>query len=126
MFEKKPTTFKAQVELLRERGLQINPEDNALHYLSHISYYRLGEYWYVMQSDKEKHIFKPDSKFSDVIALYHFDRELRLLLFDVIEKIEISLRTKLIYYLSHEVDAWWFQNFDLFTDSMALVKRWLT
>nr|WP_233194552.1 Abi family protein [Aquimarina sp. I32.4] len=51
-----------------------------------------------------------------------FDRELRILLFDVIEKIEISLRTKLIYYLSHEVDPWWFQNFDLFTDSMALVK----
>lgn len=44
------------------------------------------------------------------------------LLFDVIEKIEISLRTKLIYHLSHEFDPWWFQNFELFYDSKELVK----
>ena len=90
--------------------------------MSHISYYRLGEYWHSMQYDKERHLFKENSRFSNVIALYSFDRELRILLFDVIEKLEISLRTKLIYHLSHEVDPWWFQNFDLFTDSMALVK----
>ena len=48
-----------------------------------------------MQSDKALHLFKPNSKFEDVIALYNFDRELRILLFDAIEKIEISLRTKL-------------------------------
>lgn len=75
-----------------------------------------------MQEDKENHVFKPNSTFSNVIALYCFDRELRSLLFDVIEKLEISLRTKLIYHLSHEYDPWWFQNFEIFTDSRALVK----
>jgi abortive infection bacteriophage resistance protein len=122
MFKKDPTTIEEQIKLLKDRGLNISPEDNAEHYLSHISYYRLGEYWHSMQYDKERHLFKENSVFSDVIALYSFDRELRILLFDVIEKLEISLRTKLIYHLSHEVDPWWFQNFDLFTDSMALVK----
>ncbi|GAA4273729.1 Abi family protein [Aquimarina gracilis] len=122
MFKKDPTTIEEQIQKLKDRGLNITPEDNAEHYLSHISYYRLGEYWHSMQYDKEQHLFKENSRFSDVIALYNFDRELRILLFDVIEKIEISLRTKLIYHLSHEVDPWWFQNFDLFTDSMALVK----
>lgn len=122
MYEKKETTIEAQIALLKSRGLLIEPDDNAAHYLSHISYYRLGEYWHSMQSNKETHKFKPNSKFSDVIALYSFDRGLRLLLFDVIEKLEISLRTKLIYHLSHEVDPWWFQNFELFTDSKALVK----
>lgn len=122
MFDKTPTTVDQQIKLLTDRGLEITKEDNLPHLLSHISYYRLGEYWYSMQSDKEKHIFKPNSKFTDVLALYNFDNELRFLLFSVIEKIEISLRTKLIYHLSHEFDPWWFQNFDLFTDSMALVK----
>lgn len=122
MFKKDPTTIEEQIQKLKDRGLNITPEDNAEHYLSHISYYRLGEYWHSMQYDKEKHLFKENSRFSDVIALYSFDRELRILLFDVIEKIEISLRTKLIYHLSHEINPWWFQNFDLFTDSMALVK----
>lgn len=54
--------------------------------------------------------------------MYNFDRELKILLFDVIEKIEISLRTKLIYHLSLEYSPWWFQNFDLFINSKELVK----
>jgi abortive infection bacteriophage resistance protein len=122
MFEKRAFTIEQQIIQLQERGLIIEDTDNAAHYLLNISYYRLGEYWYAMQSDKENHIFKPRSKFKDVISLYNFDRELRILLFDVIEKIEISLRTKLIYYLSHEFDPWWFQDFNHFTDSKALVK----
>lgn len=122
MFSKKPLTIKQQIKQLQDRGLTIPNTKLAEKYLSNISYYRLGEYWYVMQSDKLNHVFKPHSHFDNVIALYNFDAELRLLLFEVIEKIEISLRTKLIYHLSHEVDPWWFQNFDLFTDSMALVK----
>ncbi|WP_084166268.1 Abi family protein [Anditalea andensis] len=44
----------------------------------HISYDRLGEYWHSMQSDKEAYIFKPNSKFSDVIVLYYFDRSSQL------------------------------------------------
>ncbi len=122
MFDKKAFTLEQQVFQLQERGLQIKYPRIAEKYLINISYYRLGEYWYVMQSDKENHIFKPNSNFMDVIALYNFDAELRLLLFDVIEKIEISLRTKLIYYLSLEFDPWWFQNFDLFDNSKELVK----
>lgn len=116
MFDKKPFTLSQQVKQLQERGLIIKYPRIAEKYLINISYYRLGEYWYVMQSNKKKHVFKPNSKFEDVIALYNFDAELRLLLFDVIEKIEISLRTKLIYYLSHEIDPWWFQNKDCFID----------
>lgn len=122
MFTKKALTVTEQVAQLQERGLLIKHPRIAEKYLLNISYYRLGEYWYVMQQDKEKHIFKPNSKFEDVIALYNFDAELRLLLFGIIEKIEISLRTKLIYYVSHEIDPWWFQNFELFIDSKALVK----
>jgi len=122
MFSKEALTIKEQIILLQERGLQIPNPKLAAKYLSNISYYRLGEYWYVMQADKVAHKFKSNSRFEDVIALYNFDAKLRLLLFDVIEKIEISLRTKLIYHLSHEIDPWWFQNFELFSDCLALVK----
>lgn len=122
MFAKNPTTFSEQIELLKSRGLKVENQEVAEFYLSHISYYRLGEYWHSMQDDKEKHTFKPGSKFSEVILLYEFDRELRILLFDIIERIEISLRTKLIYHLSHEFDPWWFQNFEIFSDSLALTK----
>jgi abortive infection bacteriophage resistance protein len=34
----------------------------------------------------KEHLFKQNSKFKDVISLYNFDAELRILLFGVIEK----------------------------------------
>jgi abortive infection bacteriophage resistance protein len=110
IYDKKTLLISEHIIQLRDRGLIISNEEFAQHYLEHISYYRLAGYWWPMQSDKINHTFKENSKFEDVIALYNFDRELRVLLFDVIEKIEISLRTKLIYHLSHEFDPWWFQN----------------
>jgi abortive infection bacteriophage resistance protein len=45
-------TIGEQIIKLQERGLIVTENDNAAHYLSHISYYRLGEYWHSMQDDK--------------------------------------------------------------------------
>jgi abortive infection bacteriophage resistance protein len=122
MFDKKPLTIQEQIDQLKKRGLVIEDFDKADHYLSQINYYRLAGYWWPMQSDKTNHIFKPQSRFSDVMALYNFDRELRLLLFDVIEKIEISLRTKLVYHLSHEFNPWWFQDTTIFENTSSLIQ----
>ena len=49
-----------------------------------------------MQSDKTTHQFKEHSKFEDVVSLYNFDRELRILLFDIIERIEIMAMGQII------------------------------
>jgi len=122
MYTKSALTIEQQIQQLKDRGLTIEDRSNAVHFLSQISYYRLAGYWWPMQADKETHVFKPNSRFSDVIALYNFDRELRILLFDMIEKIEISLRSKLIYHLSNEFDPWWFQNTTLFTNTSELIK----
>lgn len=122
MFSKRAYSIQEQIQQLQARGLEISDIDNAEHFLGHISYYRLAGYWWPMQADKQNHIFKPNSRFSDVIALYNFDRELRLLIFDVIEKIEISLRTKLIYHLSHEFNPWWFQDPNIFINTGELIK----
>ncbi len=122
MFSKQPLTISQQVELLKSRGMIIESGDNADFTLTQISYYRLAGYWWPMQSDKINHIFKPNSRFADALALYNLDHELRLLIFDAIEKIEISLRTKLIYHLSHEFDPWWFQKTELFNDIGSLIQ----
>lgn len=118
-----------QISQLKNRGLIIADETAAAHTLQNISYYRLAGYWWPMQSDKTLHIFKPNSTFENVIAIYDFDRQLRLLLFDVIERIEIGFRTKLIYHLSHEVSPWWFEDASLFrnavehTDTLILIDK---
>ncbi|HWQ25864.1 MAG TPA: Abi family protein [Chlorobaculum sp.] len=86
-----------------------------------MSYYRLAGYWWPMQSDKVEHVFKPNSRFEDVVALYSFDSELRLLVFNVIERIEIGLRTRMINHLSYEFDPWWFENPSICRDKSAFV-----
>ena len=83
-------------------------EQTTAFYLGHISYFRLKGYWWDMQTDRIKHIYAPNSYFEDVIARYNFDRQLRLILFDAIEFIEIALRTKLIYHLSQAYGGLWY------------------
>lgn len=109
-YTKPATTIQEQIALLRKRGMLISDVAEADHFLSNISYYRLAGYWWPMQADKVNHIFKAGSRFENVIALYNFDRELRILLFDVIERIEIGLRTRLIYHLANEISPWWFED----------------
>lgn len=123
MYNKPVTTVEQQLAQLQARGLQINNLQVAARFLSNISYYRLAGYWWPMQADKGTHQFKPNSRFDDVIALYNFDRELRLLIFDVIERIEVGLRTKMVYHLSHELGAWWFEDPGNFRNAVDHTKN---
>ncbi len=122
IYDKRALNIAEQLDLLQSRGLIISNPVKASQYLYNISYYRLAGYWWPLQSDKVKHTFKAGATFEMVIHLYNFDAELRLLLFGVIEKIEISLRTKLIYELSHAYGAWWFQQTELFQNVPEHIK----
>ena len=79
----------------------IDDEQLAQFYLQHLNYYRLGAYWLPYEADHARHRFKPGTRFSDVLALYVFDRELRLLLMDAIERIEVSIRAQWTYHMAH-------------------------
>ena len=51
-----------------------------------------------------------ETKFSDVVALYYLDVDLRNILMRYINRIEINFRTKLIYYVSNKYKSFpaWF------------------
>jgi abortive infection bacteriophage resistance protein len=71
-------------------------------YLQRIGYYRLSAYWYpfrkVAQQEDGSFLlgneFKADTEFKHATDLYAFDKALRLLALDAIERIEISVRTE--------------------------------
>lgn len=69
-----------------------------------------------MQKDRDHHIFMEESRFEDVISRYFFDKELRLILFDAIEAIEIALRTKMIYHLSQSFGRLFYTDKKLFVN----------
>lgn len=84
------------------------------HYLAHFNYYRLSGYWYAYRLPNNK--FKPNTYFSEIIKLYKFDKELRLLLLDAIEQIEVSIRTKLAYRLGEKYRAHALLNHHIFNN----------
>jgi abortive infection bacteriophage resistance protein len=117
-FTKPPKTFEEQVNLLIQRGMAIPDRAEAIHYLGHLNYYRLGAYWLPFEQDHTQHTFKPGTSFLDVLNLYVFDRELRLLVMDAIERIEVSIRTRWAFHLSHRYGA------HAHLDSSLFKKRW--
>lgn len=103
-----------QLLLLKERGLQVSDETAALSYLGRIGYYRLSGYWYGLriideaaskQSKQPIRLdkFQEESHFKDIVNLYIFDKNLRLLALDALERIEMALRSDIAYLLG-EVD----------------------
>lgn len=81
-----------------QRGLICTNRAEALHYLAHLNYYRPGPTG--CRSRPSTPPTLPGTRFEDVLNLYVFDRELRLLL-DAIERVEVSVRTGLAYALAH-------------------------
>jgi abortive infection bacteriophage resistance protein len=118
-YGKPALTFQQQIQLLESRGLSFTNKTAAEKYLSTISYYRLSAYMLTFQVRNDpSHTYLSNATFEKILRLYQFDRELRLLLFDAIEKIEISLRTQIIYHLSHTYGAHWYTDASLFRSSL--------
>jgi abortive infection bacteriophage resistance protein len=107
-------TIQDQIALLQSRNMSFRNIGTAPHFLANISYYRLKGYWWEMQDDFVNHHFRTGSYFEDAVDLYNFDRNFRLIVFNGIERIEIALRTKLIYHLSLSYGSEWYLNPALF------------
>lgn len=114
-YNKQPISIADQISTLKNRGLMFDNVQAAIESLKIISYFRLANYWKPMESDKLNHIFKPNSKFENVLSLYNFDKELRTIIFSAIQSIEIALRTKIIQIVSSNYGAFWFTNKSLFS-----------
>lgn len=123
-YTKIPITISDQVQKLKDRGLRFDNELRAQHYLSNISYYRLRAYTYPFQDNvAENHPFKVDVSFEQIIDLYVFDRKLRLLIFDGIEKIEIALRTQVIYHFALTHGSHWQLKPELYRNAMRFANH---
>ena len=97
-YNKQPLSYEEQVNLIKSRGLVVNDEAKAIRYFQQISYYRLSAFFLPYQLVKDK--FNPGISFDQILDNYSFDRELRLIVFDSIERIEIAIRTQMIYALT--------------------------
>jgi len=110
-YDKPHLSFEQQVAHLQERGLDIADTELAAAMLRRVGYYRLSAYAYPLRRllpsgavpatsvQFREDRFVDDAGLDLVIGLWEFDRELRLLLLDAVETIEIGLRVQVSYVL---------------------------
>jgi len=120
-FNKAATSISEQIEKLENRGLNIPDKVRAEHYLRFISYYRLIGYGLPLEqydSDGRRlDRYKTEASFDQLLGLYIFDRHLRLLVMDAIERIEVAVRTVTVYEMATKYGSHWYQDAALFKDN---------
>ncbi len=120
-FEKQALTAEEQLSLLIKRGLTVSDKPSAISILKRLGYYRLSAYMRNFQTGIE-HNFITGIDFQDIIELYNFDKELRLLCFDAIQSIELAYRTAITNVLCKEFGSHWFLNQNSFRDNNDLIN----
>lgn len=132
-------SYKDQLGILRSRGLIISDEPKALRYLAKIGYYRLSGYWFSLREPtglcvrltddfKKPKKLKPEilrydrfikgSSFQDALDLYVFDKKLRLLALDALERIEVAIRVDISHTLGGK-DKFAYLKPELFHDKFS-------
>lgn len=95
-------TYDQQADQLLARGLQ-GDRNELIAYLQSVNYYRLSGYWYPFRKSDPANPgaklddFYPGATIAKVWDRYVFDRRLRLLVMDALERIEVDARTRLAY-----------------------------
>lgn len=119
-YQKPWLSLEQQLDNLQARGLRVSDRDKTLRCLQRMGYYRLSGYWFAFRErsgpccllDKQRlnkaqakvellalDSFKPAATFQNAVDLYVFDKELRLLAMDALERVEIALRVDVSHTL---------------------------
>jgi abortive infection bacteriophage resistance protein len=122
-YRKPHLTFEQQVWHLRQKGMVIEDEAIALSTLEQIGYYRLSAYWHPFKerdvaSKSANEALRAGTRFQFAHDLYEFDRQLRQLVLEGVEVIEVSLRVDIAYLLGR-LDAFAYMRTDLLSAAFS-------
>lgn len=115
------------IAFLQGKGLTINNVVYASNKLNYIGYYRLKIYMRPLELPTKK--FKPGTNFDDIVELYEFDRELRLIFLDAIERVEVAVRANIINVMGSfggphfYYDESYFENKSAVSDTRNMAKK---
>lgn len=94
MADKDFKTIEEQIEILRSRGLTINDEPQARDFLLHNNYYRISGYSLTLRKND---VFSKSATFQNIVDIYNFDHELRHIILQYLEVIEVKIKSIYAY-----------------------------
>lgn len=119
-----------QVEQLASRGVEVGARDYAVALLQSVGYYRLTGYLYPFRKS-EQYVddqgrtrtrvlssYRPGTTLSHAEAVINFDRQLRMLVMEGVERIEIAVRMRIGYVLGR-TSAFAHEDPDCFTEAFT-------
>ena len=112
-------TYPDLVALIKQRRMHVADTVRAERKLAQLGYYRLSGYWYparefdldpvtnqakicpITTKPLRQDVFAAGTSFEDVVSLYRFDKDLRLLMLDAIERLEVNLKTVIAHVVGY-------------------------
>ena len=114
-YPKQILTIAQQLQSYIDAGMKITSTDEVEEALKTIGYYRLRGYSFQLYDNANKK-YVPETKFENIVKLYHLDQELSSMIFSMISKIEVALRVRLVDALLVYGDALILQDSSAFKD----------
>lgn len=102
MSDKEFKTIEEQIALLRSRGLKISDNTVAWDFLMRNNYYRVSGYSLTLRSHD---VFHKNASFQNIVDIYEFDHELRHILLQYIETIEVAVKSIYSYEFTKRYGA---------------------
>lgn len=111
--EKEFKTIDEQIEILKSRGLNIPDEALAKDFLIRNNYYRVSGYSLTLRSHD---VFSKNAEFQNIIDIYNCDHEMRHILLQHIEVIEVSVKSVYAYEFTKRYGSTGYLDSAHFTD----------
>lgn len=108
IYNKPALSFEEQADLIISRGMVVADRQELLERLACIGYYRLSAYWYPFRNSDDT--FRSGTRFEQILRRYTFDRQLRCLLLDAIERVEVALKTQIVTFFSTHYGPFGYRN----------------
>ncbi|HHT5864996.1 TPA: Abi family protein [Listeria monocytogenes] len=105
IYSRQATTSEEQISILENRGLIFEDRNLAIQNIENMGYFRFKGYCLSFYEKGKRDVFKQNTAFEKIFNIYRFDERFRILLFQMIEHIEVVYKSKIGYYFSLEYGA---------------------
>lgn len=114
-YTKPPLSFEQQADLIISRGMQVPDKEKLVNLLQSVNYYRLSAYWHPFKQTDET--LQAGTSMDKIWRRYTFDRQLRLLVMDAIERVEIAVKTRMTTIFSLKYGSLGYTNLSNFSSN---------